>query len=163
MEPLPYHGGMTVYVLALLIGVVAGLRAMTAPATVSWAAHLGWLDLSGSWLAFLGNVWARWILTLLALVELVTDQLPTTPSRTVPVQFGARIVTGALSGAAIGASRGALIGGLCAGIIGAILGTLGGRAFRARLAKAFGSDRPAALLEDAVAIGGALLIGVTSR
>ena len=34
---------------------------------------------------------------MLALGELVTDQLPTTPSRTVPVQFGTRIVMGALS------------------------------------------------------------------
>lgn len=154
---------MTVYLLTLLIGVVAGLRAMTAPAMVSWAAHLGWLDLSGTWLAFFGNVWARWILTLLALGELVTDQLPSTPSRTVPVQFGARIVTGALSGAAIGAAKSALFGGLIAGIIGAVIGTLGGRAFRAKLAGAFGSDRPAALIEDAVAIGGALLIGVALR
>ena len=32
-----------IYLLALLIGVVAGLRAMTAPAAVSWAAYLGWL------------------------------------------------------------------------------------------------------------------------
>lgn len=154
---------MTVYLLALLIGLVAGLRAMTAPAMVSWAAHLGWLDLSGSWLAFLGNTWARWILTLLALVELVTDQLPSTPSRTVPVQFGARIVTGAISGAAVGTAGGALVGGLIAGVVGAVIGTLGGRAFRARLAAAFGSDRPAAFIEDAVAVGGALLIGVTLR
>ena len=154
---------MTVYLLALLIGIVAGLRAMTAPALVSWAAHLGWLDLSGTWLAFLGNVWTRWIVTLFALTELVTDQLPSTPSRTVPVQFGARIVTGALSGAAIGAGNGALVGGLVAGIIGAIIGTLGGRAFRAQLAKAFASDRPAAFIEDTVAIGGALLIGVVMR
>ncbi len=154
---------MTVYLLALLIGIVAGLRAMTAPALVSWAAHLGWLDLNGTWLAFFGNVWTRWILTVFALGELVTDQLPTTPSRTVPVQFGARIVTGALSGAAIGAGKGALIGGLIAGIVGAIIGTLGGRAFRARLAAAFGRDLPAALIEDAVAIGGALLIGVALR
>jgi uncharacterized membrane protein len=151
---------MTVYLFALLLGLVAGLRAMTAPALVSWAAHLGWLDLSGTWLAFFSNVWARWILTLFALVELVTDQLPSTPSRTVPAQFGARIVTGALSGAAVGASGGAMIGGLIAGAIGATVGTLGGRAFRARLASAFGSDRPAAFIEDAVAIGGALLIGV---
>lgn len=151
---------MTVYLLALLLGLVAGLRAMTAPAVVSWAAHLGWLDLSGTWLAFLGNTWARWILTLFALGELVTDQLPSTPSRTVPIQFGARITTGALSGAAVGASGGAMIGGLLAGIIGAIIGTLGGRAFRARLASAFGSDRPAAFIEDAVAICAALLIGV---
>jgi uncharacterized membrane protein len=151
---------MTVYLLALLLGLVAGLRAMTAPALVSWAAYFGWLDLSGTWLAFLGNVWARLILTLFALVELVTDQLPSTPSRTVPVQFGARIATGALSGAAVGVSGGAIIGGLLAGIVGAIIGTLGGRAFRARLAKVFGSDRPAAFVEDAVAIGAAILIGV---
>jgi len=155
---------MTIYLFALLLGLVAGLRAMTAPALVSWAAYLGWLDLNGTWLAFLGNVWARLILTIFALVELVTDQLPSTPSRTVPVQFGARIVTGGLSGAAVGASAGAstgsMIGGLIAGIIGAIIGTLGGRGFRARLASAFGSDRPAAFIEDAVAIGAALLIGV---
>lgn len=154
---------MIVYLLALLIGIVAGLRAMTAPAMVSWAAHLGLLDLSGTWLAFFGNTWTRWILTLFALGELITDQLPSTPSRTVPAQFGARIVTGALSGAAIGAARGAMIGGLLAGIIGAVIGTLGGRAFRARLAATFGSDRPAALIEDAVAIGGALLIGAALR
>ena len=154
---------MIFYLLALLIGIVAGLRAMTPPALVAWAAHLGWIDLSGSWLGFLANAWVRWILTLLAIVELVTDQLPSTPSRTVPIQFGARIATGALSGAAVGAAGGAMAGGLLAGIAGAVIGTLGGRALRARLASAFGSDRPAAFIEDAVAIGGALLIGVALR
>jgi len=154
---------MSVYLLALLIGIIAGLRAMTAPAAVAWAIYLGGLDLSGTWLAFLGNAWARWILTALALVELVTDQLPSTPSRTVPVQFGTRIVMGALSGAAIGAVGGSWIGGLLAGAIGAVVGTLGGHAFRAKLAAAFGSDRPAAFTEDAVAIVAALLIGVVLR
>jgi uncharacterized membrane protein len=154
---------MTFYLLALLIGIVAGLRAMTPPALVAWAAHLGWIDLSGSWLGFFANTWVRWILTLLAIVELVTDQLPSTPSRTVPIQFGARIATGALCGAALGAAGGAMLGGLVAGIVGAVIGTLGGRALRARLAAAFGSDRPAAFIEDAVAIGGALLIGVALR
>ena len=149
---------MSVYLLALLIGVIAGLRTMTAPAAVAWAAHLGRIDLGGSWLAFLGNSWARWILTALALVELVVDQLPSTASRTVPVQFGARILTGALSGAAVGTAGGSWVGGLLAGVVGAVVGTLGGRAFRAKLAAAFGSDRPAAFIEDAVAIGGALLI-----
>jgi uncharacterized membrane protein len=143
---------------ALLIGIVAGLRAMTAPAAVSWAASLGWLDVGGTWLAFLGRAIVRWVLTAFAVVELVTDQLPSTPSRTVPVQFGARILTGAFSGAAIGTTRGAMVGGLLAGGLGAVIGTLGGRALRARLAAALGSDRPAALIEDAVAIGGALLI-----
>src|SRR5712671_4297973 len=138
--------------LALLIGVVAGLRTMMAPTAVSWAAHLGWLHLDGSWLAFLGYAWTPWILTLLALVEFVTDQVPSTPSRTVPVQFGARIVTGALSGGAIGASAGSLILGAVAGIVGAAIGTFGGRAARAKLAAAFGKDPPAAFIEDAVAI-----------
>jgi uncharacterized membrane protein len=153
-------GLTTAFLLPLLIGVVAGLRTMTAPAAVSWAARLGRLNLAPTGLAFLGYAFTPWVLTLLALGEFVTDQLPTTPSRTVPIQFGARIVTGGLSGAAIGASGGALFIGLIAGIIGAVIGTLGGRAFRARLAAAFGTDRPAAFIEDAVAIVGAFLIMV---
>jgi uncharacterized membrane protein len=150
----------TAVVLPLLIGIVTGLRAMTAPAAVSWAARLGYLNLAPTGLAFLGYAFTPWIFTALALGELITDQLPTTPSRTVPVQFGTRIVMGALSGAAIGAPGGALAVGLIAGAVGAVIGTLGGRAFRGKLAAAFGQDRPAALIEDAVAIGGAFLIVV---
>ena len=148
----------TAIVLPLLIGVVAGLRAMTAPAAVSLAARAGWLDLSTTSLAFLGYAYTPWIFAVLALVELVTDQLPTTPSRTVPIQFGTRILMGGLTGGAIGASGGTLVTGLITGVVGALIGTLGGRAFRARLAAAFGSDRPAAVIEDLIAIGGAFLI-----
>lgn len=151
----------TPLLLAFTIGVIAGLRAMTAPAAVSWAARLGYLRLRDTPLAFLGHVYAPWLLTLLALAELVTDQLPSTPSRTVPVQFTARIVSGGLSGAAIGASHGALGTGLVAGAIGAVVGTLGGRAFRARLASAFHRDPPAAFIEDALALGSAVLVVVT--
>jgi uncharacterized membrane protein len=143
--------------LALLIGVVAGLRAMTAPAAVSWAAYL-WINLADTPLWFLGYWITPWIFTALALFELVTDQLPSTPSRTVPIQFGTRIVMGALAGAGLGAAGGSLVGGLVAGIIGAVIGTYGGRAFRGKLAASFGSDRPAALIEDAIAIVGALVI-----
>ena len=148
----------TAFVLALLIGVIAGLRAMTAPAAVSWAARLGWLQLGPTGLAFLGYAVTPWILTVLALGELVTDQLPTTPSRTVPIQFGTRLLMGALSGGAIGAGVGLMALGFAAGIAGAIIGTLGGRAYRARLAAAFGNNRPAAFIEDAVAILGAVLV-----
>ncbi len=158
MELMGGEDAMRAFVLPLLIGVIAGLRGMTAPAAVSWAARVGWLDLATSRLAFLGYAFTPWIFTALALVELVTDQLPTTPSRTVPIQFGTRILMGGLCGAAIGASGGGLVMGLIAGSVGAIIGTLGGRAFRARLAAAFGSDRPAALIEDVIAIGGAFLI-----
>jgi uncharacterized membrane protein len=149
---------MSLYVFALLIGVIAGLRAMTAPAAVSWAAHLGFLHLDGTPLAFMGATITPWIFTVLAVGELITDQLPKTPSRKVPVQFGGRIVAGGLSGAAIGASGGSLLGGLVAGVVGAVIGTLGGAEVRARLAKAFGRDTPAALLEDLVAVAGAAWI-----
>jgi uncharacterized membrane protein len=76
----------------------------------------------------------------------------------VPIQFATRILTGGLSGASIGVAGDSLVTGLVAGMIGAVIGTLGGRAVRGRLASAFGSDRPAALLEDAVAIGAALVV-----
>lgn len=147
-----------IIVAAFLIGVIAGLRAMMAPAAVSWAAHLGYLDVRAGWLAWLGYRFTPWILSLAALGELVTDQLPSTPSRKVPPQFGARIVMGALSGAAVASSTGSWIVGLVAGALGAVAGTLGGAAARGALARGFGSDRPAAVLEDAVAILGAAAI-----
>ncbi|GLK84050.1 DUF4126 domain-containing protein [Ancylobacter defluvii] len=146
------------YFLAVLIGVVAGLRAMTAPAAIAWAAHLGWIDVSASPLAFMGYAWTPWIFTALALVEFVTDQLPTTPSRTVPPQFAARLISGALCGACLGVVGGSLLIGAVAGAIGAVIGTLGGRSARGHLAGLFGQDRPAALIEDAVAVIGALII-----
>ncbi len=67
------------------IGVVTGLRSMTAPAVVAWAAHLGWINLHGSPLAFMGSAWAVGIFTLGALGEFAADQLPTTPARTAAV------------------------------------------------------------------------------
>jgi uncharacterized membrane protein len=147
-----------IYLLSLSIGIVAGLRAMTAPAAVSWAAYLGWLNLDESILAFMGYVWTPWIITVLAIAELIADQLPSTPSRTVPVQFGTRILSGALTGAALGIVAGSLVIGAVLGAAGAVIGTLGGRAARAALTRRFGSDRPAALLEDTIAIGAALLV-----
>ncbi len=150
---------MSLYVLAFLIGVVAGLRALTAPAAVSWAARLGWLHLNNTPLGFLGFAATPYIVSVLALAELIGDKLPKTPSRKSPPGFIARIVTGALSGAAIGASSQSLIGGLVAGVVGAVVGTLGGYEFRSRLVKAIGgNDLPIALLEDAIAIAGAFLI-----
>jgi uncharacterized membrane protein len=145
-------------VFAFLIGIVAGLRALTPVAVISWAARFGWLQLQDTWLAFLGFAATAYIATALALGELVTDKLPRTPSRKVPMQFGARIVVGALCGAVLGTEAGAMLGGLFAGAVGAVVGTLGGAALRAQLARLFGKDLPAALLEDVVAIGGALLI-----
>ncbi len=140
------------YLMALLIGIAAGSRTMTAPAAVAWGAWLGWIDLSPTWAAFMGSGWAVLILSVLALGEYVADQLPSTPSRKVPMQFGGRIVSGAFCGAALGALAGATVFGLILGAVGAVAGTLGGAEVRGLMAAAFGSDRPAAFIEDAAAI-----------
>lgn len=144
--------------LAALIGVIAGLRAFTAPAAVCLAARYCHLQLADTPLAFLGYRWTPWIFLVLAVVELIGDQLPSTPSRKVPLQFGTRIVMGGLAGGALGASGGMLLAGVVAGMIGAVAGTLGGAATRSWLTGVFKRDLPAALIEDIVAVGGALLI-----
>jgi len=150
---------MHIAVAALLIGIIAGLRTFTAPTAVSWGARFGRIPLAGTHLAWLGSAVAAYVLLLLALVEIVfIDKNPKTPSRKAPQSFGARLVSGAFSGAAIGVSADSLWLGLFLGLIGAVVGTYGGAAFRARLAYAFGKDLPAAVIEDAIAIVGAVLI-----
>lgn len=148
-----------VLLLALLIGVVAGLRAMTAPAVVAWAAFLHWINLSGTWASWVGHWVTVAVLTVLAVAELVSDQLPKTPSRKTPVQFITRLVTGGFAGAVVGTAWGYTWGGLGAGIIGAVLGTLAGYEARSRLVAARGGrDLPVALVEDVVAVGGGILV-----
>lgn len=149
---------MLTLIAALLIGIVTGLRAMTAPAIVSWAAWLGVLPLQDTPLAFLGWRFTPWIFTVLALAELVTDQLPGTPSRKRPAPFGTRLLVGAFCGAAVGLPAGFGVFGLALGLVGAWLGTLGGAAARRAMASRWGKDWPAALIEDGVAIVPGLLV-----
>jgi len=144
-------------IAALLIGIAAGSRTMMAPAAVAWGARLGWIDLAPTWAAFMASGWAVTIFSILALAELVGDQLPSTPSRKSPPQFGARIVSGGFAGAILGTLAALTVIGLVAGIVGGVIGTLGGAALRGRLADGFGSDRPAAFIEDAAAIAIALV------
>ena len=148
-----------VIVLALLIGVIAGLRAMTAPAVVAWGAFLGWIDVDGKWSEWVAHPITVTVLTIFLLVELVTDQLPKTPSRKTPPQFITRLITAAFAGAVIGSVSHHTFIGMGAGIIGAVLGTLGGAEARSRLVAANGGkDRPVAIGEDILAVGGGFLI-----
>ena len=144
---------MMVFINAFLIGTASGLRALIGLAAVSWAANFGILPLGHTWFAFLGYAFTPYIVTLMAIGELVNDKLPKTPSRLIPPQFITRIVTSALCGLAIGLSGNGMIIGLVAGIMGAVAGTFGGAKARSLLSRAFGRDLPAALLEDAVALG----------
>jgi uncharacterized membrane protein len=145
----------SVILLAIGIGIVAGLRSLTAPAVVAWAAYLGWIHLQGSPLAFMGSIWTVGIFTILALGELVADQLPGTPARTAAVGLSARIATGALSGSCLAAADGASLWlGAILGIVGALIGTFGG--YQARIGLVRGlrvPDVAIAIPEDIVAIG----------
>jgi uncharacterized membrane protein len=152
---------LTVVALAAFaIGIVAGLRSLTAPATSAWAAHLNWLYLQGTAFRFMGSTAAVAIFTVLAIVELVTDKLASTPSRTALPGLIARIVLGGLSGAvvAVAGSKGFALGAVL-GAVGGVAGAFAGYQIRTRLVKALKvPDFVVALIEDAVAIGGGLLI-----
>src|SRR5579862_9433668 len=149
-----------VLLFVFLIGVVTGLRSLTGPAVTSWAAHLGWLSLVGTPMHFMSSIITVTIFTLLAVVELVADQLPSTPARTAPVGLSARVVMGGLCGATIAVGGGESMAlGIVLGVIGAIVGTYGGYQARTRSVKALGvPDVVIAVVEDIVAIGGGLLV-----
>lgn len=142
------------FLLAIGIGIVAGLRSMTAPALVSWGVHLGWLNLHGSPLSFMGSVIAVIIFTLGAIGELIADKLPNTPARTAPVGLIARIIMGGLCGACIYAAGAATpITGAILGIIGALIGTYGGYHIRRALVNGLKvKDTLIAIPEDIIAI-----------
>jgi uncharacterized membrane protein len=147
-------------ILAVCIGIVAGLRALTGPAVICWMAHLGYFHLGGTRLAFMASIAAVIIFTMLALGEIVNDKLPKTPPRTAPPAFGARILMAILGGSALAMAAGGSVP-MCAlmGLIGAVIGTYGGYFARTGVVKALhSSDLPIAVLEDLVAIGGAILI-----
>jgi uncharacterized membrane protein len=150
---------LAVLLLALLIGVVAGLRSATAPAVVAWAGLLHWINLTGTWVSWLDHPVTVTALTVLAALELIADKLPATPGRIAAVSFITRIILGAFAGAVIGTAWGYTWGGLGAGAIGSVLGTQGGYAVRTRLAAARdGHDLPIALLEDMVAVLGGFAV-----
>jgi uncharacterized membrane protein len=149
-----------VLLCAFGIGMIAGLRAMTAPAVTSWAAHLGWLRVLGTGFRFMASTAAVAIFTLLAVIELISDKLPSTPSRTAPPGLIARVLLGGLSGAVVAAAggQGAVLGGVL-GALGGIAGAFAGYQVRTRLVKALKvPDFAIAILEDLVAIGGGLFL-----
>jgi uncharacterized membrane protein len=144
--------------LAVAIGIIAGLRALTGPAVICWIAHPGVIHLQGTRLSFMNSAAAVAIFTVLAIVEIVNDRLPKTPAPTVAVPFGENRDGNCCR--QLGMAGGGSVSA-CAvlGLVGAILGTYGGYFARTGIVKALHSpDFSIALLEDVVAIGGAILI-----
>jgi uncharacterized membrane protein len=146
--------------LMFAIGMIAGLRALTAPAVVCWAAHLGWLDLHNSHLAFLGSTAAVAIFSILALAEIVNDKLPATGSRLAVPSLAIRSVMGALAATALAVATGqTILIGICLGIVGALAGSFVGYHVRHQIVSSLKvPDFPIALVEDAIAVGCGLLI-----
>lgn len=145
--------------LAFLIGFFTGLRALTPPAVTAWAVHLGWWA-PQSPLAWIGTTPAVILFTILALLELVGDKLPSTPARTATPGLIARIAMGGFTGACLGSAlpvTGVL--GAVLGVAGSLIGTFGGYRVRIGLARALGTpDFVVALLEDVVTIAGAVWV-----
>jgi uncharacterized membrane protein len=147
-----------VFVLALGIGLVAGLRSLTAPAVVAWAAHLGWLNLHGSSLAFMGSTTAVALFSFPAIGELIADKLPMIGKRTAPAPLMARIVTGGLCGACLCAAGGkSLVAGALLGGIGGVVGAFVGYGVRRHLDLHI-KGLAVAVCEDLVAVGLALFL-----
>ncbi|MEP6570587.1 MAG: DUF4126 family protein [Acidobacteriota bacterium] len=144
-----------VFVAAVGIGFVAGLRTFTAPALVSWGAYLGAFQLHDSPLSFMGSSVAVALLSLLAIGEYIIDLMPKTPRRTKPGPLMARLATGGLSGACVCASaRQSLLVGAVLGAIGGVIGAFAGYEARTRLVSGLKvKDRFIAIPEDLVAIG----------
>ena len=145
------------YILALAFGVglVAGLRALTAPAAVAWAAQWGWLHLHGSPLSFMASTWAAILFLVLAIFELIGDLLPGTPKRTAPGPLAARMLSGGLCGACVCASANqSLFIGAALGGLGALLGAFAGYELRRRLVAGLNVKNVfIAIPEDLIAIG----------
>ena len=151
---------LTLALSAFGIGIVAGLRSMTAPAVVSWGAHFHRLDLHASRLAFFDSTIAVYTISVLGLGELIADKLPHVPNRTSPLPMSFRILSGAVCGAALCVSANRLIfQGALLGALGVVNGAFGGFHIRRLLVKNLKiGDTVVALAEDAVAICAGLLL-----
>ena len=108
----------------------------------------------------MGSIVAVVVFTVGALVELVFDKLPSTPSRTRGAGLIARIVFGGVTGAAVALSGSQSMAlGAFLGAAGGIAGAFGGYQVRTRLVRLLNvPDVVVACLEDALAIGGGLFI-----
>jgi uncharacterized membrane protein len=149
--------------LAFVLGMLAGLRSMTPVAVVAWAAYLRWPAVRATGLSFMAAPLTAYVFALFAVVELVFDKLPITPSRLQAGPLGARIVLGGLAAATFCAAlQLSIVSGAIAGALGGAAGAFAGYHVRRYLTTAMRlPDLPVALLEDAVAIAGAIAIALS--
>lgn len=141
---------------SILMGAVAGMRAMTPLAAVTNAARTGTLPADNGAPRLLSNPLASAGMLALAGGELLGDKMKTAPDRIVPAGMLARVATGMIAGAALAPHRQRGVGAL----LGA--GTAVGMAYltfnlRMRAIARYGQT-PTGAVEDAIAVGSAALI-----
>ena len=140
------------------IGLIAGLRPMTALAAVAWAVKWGRIRIGPSPFARIISASVSKRIAEFALAELIADKLPFTPSRLKAAQLISRIVSGAICGATIhGTTKRPLAEGAVLGGLGALAGAITGYHLRQKLNRDM-PDLAVALMEDAVAVGGSALV-----
>ncbi len=130
------------------IGVLTGLRSMSAVAALSWATSLG--RIRAGWMPL--GPGARRLTTLAALAEMAGDKMPFAPDRRIAPSFLLRLALGAAGGSVLAGRGVPRMEGAMAGIAGAVAGTLLGRAARGAGTRS-GGDWARGLTEDAVAAG----------
>lgn len=140
-------------IACVLSGLASGGRTFLAPALLAWAVAFAWLPLDGTTLHWVDSGVFRWLLTVLAVLELLGDKSPRAPSRKQPAAVVARLLSGGGCGALLALATGhAPWVGIVVGAGAAVAGTWGGFALRRRLAERLGHDLPAALIEDALVL-----------
>jgi uncharacterized membrane protein len=137
-----------------LLGLVTGMRSMTAMAVLCWFAYKGDLSLDDTWASWAAKLTTAIIFTVLALGELVADKLPKTPNRIAPGPLLVRVVMGGLIGAIVAAGlNGSGVEGIILGVGGALIGSFGGFLVRREIVSRLDcKDWHVALAEDATAI-----------
>jgi uncharacterized membrane protein len=150
---------MTWLIAIPLLGVVTGMRSMTAMAVVCWFVHFGYLPLDDTWAFWAAKLVTAIVFTVLALGEYVVDKLPKTPNRTAPGPLLARVIFSGLIGAMVATGlNGSEFEGAILCIGGALIGAFGGFLIRREIVlKLNCKDWPVAVVEDASAILCAIL------
>jgi uncharacterized membrane protein len=142
-------------VLAAGIGVVAGLRSLTAPAVVSWAAREKMIRPLHSLPARMLLARSSKKIAQFAVGELIADKLPGTPNRISPLPLTFRVISGAACGAAVSsAADESPKEGAAYGALGAFAGAFAGFYLRKRLSRDF-PGFAVAIVEDVLAISAA--------
>ncbi|HEX8440052.1 hypothetical protein [Archangium sp.] len=83
------------------LGVVAGMRSLSAPAFLSQRLSRDTGVVGGRLDRALSSKAGAWTLAVLALGELVADKLPRTPARIAPPALAIRLLSGAVVGAEV--------------------------------------------------------------